>query len=120
MAERPHLLIMFRRIFFDKNTEEHLKAEVEFFNDKEVSRHPNFVKHVSDDLMPRYKEWSMSERIENEMPTTHGNHTTNYVETSFGKTKNNILNRTKAFNLCNTLDVVLYNSIPQILFSKSQ
>ena len=67
-----------------------------------------------------YKEWSMSERIENEMPTTHGNRTTNYVETSFGKTKNNILNRTKAFNLCNTLDIVLYNSIPQILFSKSR
>ena len=49
-AERPHLLIMFRRIFFAKNTEEHLKAEVEFFNDEEVSRHPNCVKHVSDDI----------------------------------------------------------------------
>ena len=41
---------MFRRIFFAKNTEEHLKAEVEFFNDEEVSRHPNCVKHVSDDI----------------------------------------------------------------------
>ena len=91
-----------------------MKAEVEFFNDKEVSRHPNFVKHVSDDLMPRYKEWSMSERIENEMPTTHGNRTTNYVETSFGKTRNNIFNRTKAFNLCDTLDIVLTNSLINI------
>ena len=107
--DRPQLLVMFRNIVYAKNSELFSEAKEEFFDDEAVNRHPNFVNHVDNDLLPRYKEWAMCERIKKKLPT-HGNNTTNYVETSFGLTKNKIIDRTKAFNLCDTLDIVLDNS----------
>ena len=54
--------------------------------DETYNRYENFKEHIERKGLPRYKEWSLKERIENSLPN-HNQNTTNYVEYSFRMTK---------------------------------
>ena len=80
--DRPSLLKSFRDLIYAPTTQDRKKAEQTFLCDPTVNDHPNYKKHIENSLLPRVTEWAISVRNEKEL-TTHGNNTTNYVETSF-------------------------------------
>ena len=60
-------------------------------------------------VLPRYKEWSLKERIENSLPN-HNQNTTNYVEYSFRMTKDVQFSCLRVYNLVDLLSVCLDDS----------
>ena len=102
------MLVLLRNVVYAETTQKRKECENILLSDETVLKHKQFIDHVTKDLLPRVEEWAISERLEKELPT-HGNNTTNYVESSFALTKNIVFNLTKGINICDTLDVLLDN-----------
>ena len=107
--DRPALLRLFRQVLYSEN-ESDLSENLENVYASSVSlKYPNFQAHLMFDIFPKMKAWCMEHRVTNKLPTSNNN-TNNLVETSFRYTKENQLNRHKAYNLCDLLSLLLDNS----------
>lgn len=77
---------------------------------KTYKKYENFKEHVEKHILPRYRERSLKERLENKLPT-HNQNTTNCVEYSFRMTKEVQFSRIRAYNLTDLLGICLDDSV---------
>ena len=91
---------------YAKTTKEREEKIKELLSNETCVKYPLFINHVKKDLLPRYKEWALSERYEKQYPT-HGVNTTNFVEASMRMTKDLQMKPAKAYNLGDLLDIML-------------
>ena len=77
--------------------------------DETYNRYQHFKEHIEKKVLPRHKEWSIKERIENSLPN-HNQNTSKYVEYSFRVTKEIQFSRLRAYNLVDLLSVCLDDS----------
>ena len=106
---RPTLLNVFKKVVYAENTEQFETHTTNMKNDETYQKYENFKAHVEKKLLPRYKEWSLKERMENKLPT-HNQNTTNYVEYSFRVTKEIQFSRIRAYNLTDLVGICLDDS----------
>ena len=107
--DRPALLRLFRQVLYSEN-ETDLSENLENLYASSVSlKYPNFQAHLMFDIFPKMNAWCMEHRVTNKLPTSNNN-TNNLVETSFRYTKENQMNRHKAYNMCDLLSLLLENS----------
>ena len=76
--DRPNLLNLFKKIVYAENSEDFNTFIENMKCDETYNRYENFKEHIEGKVLPRYKEWSLKERIENSLPN-HNQNTTNYV-----------------------------------------
>ena len=107
--DRPTLLNVFKKVVYAENTEQFETHTTNMKNDETYQKYENFKAHVEKKLLPRYKEWSLKERMENKLPT-HNQNTTNYVEYSFRVTKEIQFSRIRAYNLTDLVGICLDDS----------
>jgi hypothetical protein len=65
---------------------------------------------VQEAYFDRKEAWAISVRSDNRLPT-HSKNVSNFVEASFRITKDGLFNRTKAFNLADSLEILLDESV---------
>ena len=82
----------------------------ELLSDEKCLKYPKFIKHLDDAYFKRKQAWAISVRNDDKLPT-HSTNTSNYIEASFRVSKDEIFNRTKAFNLVDLLDILLDDSV---------
>ena len=75
--------------------------------DETASQFAQFI-HYSDNLHKRKEEWALCYRRDT---VVRANNTNNYAEAGMRILKDNIFNRTKAYNLCQLIDF-LVNRLP--------
>ena len=98
-----------KRIVYSETLEK-FNDSVKTMKENDVYRkYANFKKHVEENILPRHKEWSLKERLENRLPT-HNQNTTNYVEYSFRMTKDIQFSRLRTYNLTDLVDICLDDS----------
>ena len=76
--DRPNLLNLFKKIVYAENSEDFNTFIENMKCDETYNRYENFKEHTERKVLPRYKEWSLNERIENSLPN-HNQNTPNYV-----------------------------------------
>ena len=108
-TDRPILLNLFKKVVYSESTEKFDKNIRNMQIDKTYKNYPNFIRHVESKILPRHKEWSLKERMENKLPT-HNQNTTNYVEYSFRMTKDVQFSRLRAYNMTDLLGICLDDS----------
>ena len=108
-ADRPILLNLFRSVLYAESESELSDSLEQMYASPVCLRYPQYQAHLMRDTFPKIKAWSMLHRITNLLPTS-GNNTNNYVECSFRYTKEDQMNRHKAYNLPDLLTILLDNS----------
>ena len=100
---------MFRKLVYAK-TEEQFDQEMESLLQNETcNKYQNYIRHLERSYFSRKEKWSLYYRYSEELPT-HNCHTNNYVEISFRILKDNQMNRTKAYNLIELLQILMDDS----------
>ena len=79
--DRPILLNLLKKAVYAESTEEFERSITIMKNDDTYKKYANFSEHVEKHLLPRHREWSVKERLENKLPN-HNQNTTNCVEWS--------------------------------------
>ena len=77
-----------------------------FLQDETVQKYENFISHVERSYLNRIEKWALFYRLENGL-TTHGNDNNNFCESSFRILKDVTFNRTKAYNICELIEILL-------------
>ena len=91
-------------------TEEQFDQEMESLLQNETCiKYQNYIRHLERSYFSRKEKWSLYYRYSEELPT-HNCHTNNYVEISFRILKDNQMNRTKAYNLIELLQILMDDS----------
>ena len=107
--DRPVLLNLFRAVLYAESETELSECLELMFSNKVCLKYPQYQAHLMRDTFPKMKAWSMAHRILNKLPTSNNN-TNNYVECSFRYTKEDQMNRHKAYNLPDLLTILLDKS----------
>ena len=89
-------MLQFRAMVYAENEQKFVEKVEAFDNDEVIASYPNFKNHIQTFYMSRVDKWSRHKRLS--LPT-HGNDTTNYVESSFRILKDKTFQRHKAYNL---------------------
>ena len=71
-----------KKTVYAETTEEFKRTIANMKRNKTYKKYENFKEHVEKHILPRYRERSLKERLENKLPT-HNQNTTNCVEYSF-------------------------------------
>ena len=103
-GDRKHCMLMFRSMVYAENEEKFNEKLEEFENDEVIDSYQNFKHHIETLYMGRIEKWTRFKRVS--LPT-HGNDTTNYVESSFRILKDKTFQRHKSYNLVDTLTVLM-------------
>ena len=107
--DRPALLKLFRNLVYTR-TQDEFDVELEnLLKDETCSKYPNYIRHLEKNYISRKEKWSLFYRYSEELPT-HNCNTNNYVEISFRILKDNQMNRTKAYNLIELLQILFDDS----------
>ena len=106
MDDRPHLQGLFKALVYAESDAEYDEAKAALEEDEIVAKYPQYLRHLERRYFPRHEEWSISVRYRDQLPT-HGCNTSNIVERSFRVEKDNVFNRTKAYNVVEVLDIKL-------------
>ena len=107
--DRPVLLKLFRQVLYSENEAELSNNLEEMYASPVCHKYPNFQAHLMSHILPRIDAWCLEHRVTNKLPTSNNN-TNNLVECSFRHTKEEQMNRHKAYNLCDLLSLLLDNS----------
>ena len=107
--DRPTLINLVKKTVYAEDTTA-FEHSIDVMKESVIyKKYENFKKHVEEKILPRYREWSLKERLENKLPT-HNQNTTNCVEYSFRMTKDIQFSRLRAYNLTDLLSVCLDDS----------
>ena len=104
---RPHLLKLIKVIMMSSTVDELEQHHANLQVDETAIQFDQFV-HYSDNLHKRKEEWALCYRRDT---IIRANNTNNYAEAGMRILKDNIFNRTKAYNLCQLIDF-LVNRLP--------
>ena len=94
----------FRSLVYAKNEEDFLSKLESFDQHHTVMKYPQFQNHIKNMYLGREGKWARYKQLQ--LPT-HGNDTTNYIESSFRILKDKVFNKTKAYNLVDLLNVFM-------------
>ena len=97
-------MLMFRKMVYAETEQKFEEFLESFEGDEIIENYPNFKHNIQTFYMGRIDKWAKFKRIS--LPT-HGNDTTNYVESSFRILKDKTFQRTKSYNLVDTLNVLM-------------
>ena len=104
---RPHLLQLLKKVMVADTLEELEQWYTALQDDDTASRFDQFIQYA-DNLYKRKEEWALYYRKET---CVRANNTNNYAEAGMRILKENVFNRTKAYNLCQLTDF-LVNRLP--------
>ena len=99
---------MFRTMVYAETEEQFTQKEADMREDPVFQKYKNYQNYV-ENMMERKEEWSLVYRINEKLPTSNHN-TTNLVETSFRREKDNVFNRHRAYNLTDMVQTVIDSS----------
>ena len=104
---RPHLLKLTKAIMMASTVGELEQRHANLQEDETASQFAQFINY-SENLHKRKEEWALCYRKDT---VIRANNTNNYAEAGMRILKDNIFNRTKAYNLCQLIDF-LVNRLP--------
>ena len=107
--DRKPLMELFQEMVYADSYEKYEDAKTDLLKDEISLRNKNFLSYVIKYYCSRPETWSYATRYEEKLPT-HGNNTSNFIESSFNVLKNKVFNRNKAFNLVELWDILQTNS----------
>ena len=107
--DRPILMKLFQALVYASTSEAYENAKEALFEDEVCLSNKNFLSYIIQNYCNRPEIWSYATRFEKKLPT-HGNNTSNFIESSFNILKSKVFKRHKAFNLVQLWDILQTSS----------
>ena len=107
--DRPILMKLFQALVYADTSEKYEDAKDDLLEDDLCLRNMNFMTYILQNYCNRPHAWSYATRKEKKLPT-HGNNTSNFIESSFNVMKSKVFRRHKAFNLVELWDILQSSS----------
>ena len=101
--DRPVLMKLFTKLVYSHTMESFDEAEESFNSDPVLQKYPGFATHIHRHYIERREKWSMYAR---KLLSTHNVNTSNICECSFRLLKQYLMDRTKARNLVELLEIL--------------
>ena len=102
-SDRPVLMKLFTKMVYSHTMESFDEAEENFNDDDVLQKYPGFATHIHRHYIARREKWSMYSRKD---LSTHNVNTSNICECSFRILKENLMDRTKARNIVELLEIL--------------